>query len=127
MKKMMMVLMMAFVVGCGAFAETVILRDTGTEVVFTDTTSRAAQKLIEKEISGWSDCKILCKLNEMFRDIYKAKGYTLTFERYEISPTDAITEKYGMYQILDYNKEWIAHVVSLGGGRKITIMYSIEK
>ena len=121
-----MILMMVFGLSA-AFAETIILMDTGTEVAFTDTTSRETQKAIEKEVSGLSDWKILCELDKLFCDIYKAKGYTLTFERYEIGPTDTATEKYGMYQILDYNKEWIAPVVSLGNGRKITIMYSIEK
>ena len=63
----------------------------------------------------------------MFCNIYKEKGRVLKLERYEISQTDSATEKYGMYQILDYNNEWIAPVVSLGNGRKITMMYSIKK
>lgn len=127
MKKMFLILMMVISMSFAAFAETIILMDTGTEVAFTDTTSRETQKAIEKEVSGLPDWKILCELNKLFCDIYKAKGYTLTFERYEIGSTDTTTEKYGMYQILDYNKEWTAPVVSLGNGRKITIMYSIEK
>ena len=127
MKKIIAVLMMVVSMSFAAFAETIILMDTGTEVAFTDTTSRATQKAIEKEVSGLPDWKILCELDKLFCDIYKAKGYTLTFERYEISPTDTSTEKYGMYQILDYNNEWIAPVVSLGNGRKITMMYSIKK
>ena len=131
MKKIIAVLMILVtmsVASCvAAFAETVILMDTGTELAFTDTTSIETQKLIEKEVSGLTDWEILCKLNEIFCNIYKSKGHTVTFEHYEISPADIVTEKYGMYQILDYNGEWIAPVVSLGGGRKITIMYSIEK
>ena len=127
MKKIIAVLMVLVTMSVAAFAEIVILMDTGTELAFTDTTSIETQKLIGKEVSGLTDWEILCKLNEIFCNIYKSKGHTVTFEYYEISPVDIVTEKYGMYQILDYNGEWIAPVVSLGGGRKITIMYSIEK
>ena len=127
MKKIIAVLMMVVSMSFAAFAETIILMDTGTEVAFTDTTSRATQKAIEKEVSGLPDWKILCELDKLFCDIYKAKGKVLKLERYEITPTDPATEKYGMYHILDINGEWIAHSVSLGGGRKILMMFSIEK
>lgn len=127
MKKMIMILMMVFGLSVASFAETVFLMNTGTEVVFTDTTSRESQRLIEKETKHLSDDEIVELLNDTFCNVYKEKGNVLKLERYEITPTDPATEKYGLYHIMDYNGEWIAHSVSLGGGRKILMMFSIEK
>lgn len=122
-----MVLMMVFGLSVAVFAETVFLTNTGTEVAFTDTTSRESQKLIEKETKHLSDDEIVELLNDTFCNVYKDKGKVLKLECYEILPTDNITEKYGLYHIMDINKEWIAHSVSLGGDRKILMMFSIEK
>lgn len=128
MKKIIMVLMMVLItMSVSVFAEAVILANTGTEIAFTDTTSRESQRLIEKETKHLSDDEIVDLLDDMFCNVYKSKGNVLKLERYEITPTDPTTEKLGMYSIMDINKEWIAHSVSLGGGRKILMMFSIEK
>ena len=126
-KKIIAVLMVLITMSVAAFAETVILMDTGTEIAFADTTSMESQRLIEKETKHLADDEIVDLLNDMFCNVYKEKGKVLKLERYEIMTTDAATEKYGMYQILDYNGEWIAHFVSLGGGRKIVMMFSLGK
>lgn len=127
MKKILAVLMVLITMSVASFAETVILMDTGTEIVFTDTSSMESQRLIEKETKHLSDDEIVDMLNDTFCNVYKEKGKVLKLERYEIAPTDNTTEKYGLYHIVDYNGEWIAQSVSLGGGRKILMMFSIEK
>ena len=127
MKKILAVLMVLITMSVASFAETVILMNTGTEIAFTDTSSIESQRLIEKETKHLSDDEIVDMLNDMFCNVYKEKGKVLKLERYEITPTDNTTEKYGLYHIVDYNGEWIAHFVSLGGGRKIIMMFSIEK
>lgn len=127
MKKILAVLMVLITMSVASFAETVILANTGTEIAFADTTSRESQRLIEKETKHLSDNEIVELMNDMFCNVYKSKGNVLKLERYEITPTDPTTEKLGMYSIMDINKEWIAHSVSLGGGRKILMMFSIGK
>ena len=127
MKKIIMVLMMVVSMSVAAFAETVILMDNGTEIAFADTTSKESQRIIEKETKHLADDEIVDLMNDMFCNVYKGKGKAIKLERYEIMPTDTATEKYGMYQILDYNGEWIAQSVSLGSGRKIVMMFSIGK
>lgn len=127
MKKIVAVLMVLITMSVASFAEIVILANTGTEIAFADTTSRESQRLIENETKHLPDNEIVELLDDMFCNVYKSKGYFLKLERYEITPTDPTTEKLGMYSIMDINKEWIAHSVSLGGGRKILMMFSIGK
>ena len=127
MKKILTVLMMVFGLSAAAFAETILLMNTGTEIAFTDSSSIESQRLLEKETKHLADDEIVDLLNDTFCNVYKEKGKVLKLERYEITSTDPVTEKYGLYHLADINSEWIAHFVSLGGGRKIVMMFSIEK
>lgn len=127
MRKIVSLVLVVMLAVTAVFAEPVILMDTGTEIAFTDTSSLESQRLIEKETKHLSDDEIVDLLNDTFCNVYKEKDKVLKLERYEITPTDNTTEKYGLYHIIDYNGEWIAHSVSLGGGRKIIMMFSIEK
>ena len=127
MRKVLVTLMMVFGLSIAAFAEATLLWNTETEIAFADSSSMESQRLIEKETKGLADDEIADLLNDTFCNVYKEKGKVLKLERYEIMPTDPATEKYGLYHIADLNREWIAHVVSLGGGRKIVMLFSIEK
>ena len=120
----MMVLMMVVTMSVAAFAEATLLWNTGTEIAFADSSSMESQRLIVKETKGLADNEIVDLLNDTFCNVYKEKGKVLKLERYEIMPTDPATEKYGLYHMADLNGEWIAHVVSLGGGRKVVMLFS---
>ena len=127
MKKIIAVLMVLITMSVASFAEATLLWNTGTEIAFADSSSMESQRLIEKETKGLADDEIVDLLNDTFCNVYKEKGKVLKLERYEIMPTDPATEKYGLYHIADLNREWIAHVASLGGGRKIVMLFSIGK
>ena len=116
MKKMFLILMMVFAVGCGAFAKPVTF-EVGNYYVITDDENE------QKDFSGMSDLDIVATVVSSIPD--KTGEYKNQYISLDISEANDLVKKYGNFFAYSKDQTHFIAFQNLGDGRQLTIFYCL--